>query len=248
MVHAFEDPVTGAVTGVTPKPLPRFDGQRPQDFDAVISTMESVMHEPGGTAYRVGKDAPYRIAGKTGTAQVAGLSQTEEGAPTFDSTPKHLRDHAWFMAFAPSDKPRIAIAVLAEHAGHGGSVSAPVARQVMDQYLMGRVLYGTATLAATPVDAAPALADGEFDGYIAPEERTPAPAAATAATAAPTITLPAQLPGTRKPGVGSDNPADAIDAPDPEAGFVAPVAAPPRTGDAGDRTPPDDERPDNPSP
>lgn len=250
MVHAFEDPITGAVTGVTPVPLPRFDGQRPQDFDAVISTMESVMHEPGGTAYRVGKDAPYRIAGKTGTAQVAGLSQTEEGAPTFDSTPKHLRDHAWFMAFAPSDKPRIAIAVLAEHAGHGGSVSAPVARQVMDQYLMGRVLYGTATLAATPVDALPTLADGEFDGYIAPEERTPAPAAAPAAgaSAAPTITLPAQLPGDRRRSVGNDNPADAIDAPDPEAGFVAPVAAPPRTGDAGDRTPPDDERPDNPNP
>ena len=257
MVHAYEDPLTGTVTGVTPIPLPPFDGDQPKDFEAVISTMESVMHEPGGTAYRVGKDAPYRIAGKTGTAQVAGLSQTEEGAPTLDSTPKHLRDHAWFMAFAPVDKPRIAIAVLAEHAGHGGSVAAPVARQVMDQYLLGKVVYATVTLPATIEDPAFAEANGEFDGYVAPEDAaapgttsapssSPAPAAKPAAAGVPSITIPAQQPVLRKP-VVVENPADAVDAPNPEAGFVAPAAAPPRTGDAGERAPPDDEHPEPPA-
>lgn len=240
MVHAYEDPLTGAITGVSPKALPRIDDGRPKDFETLIASMESVMHEPGGTGFRVGRDAPYRIAGKTGTAQVAGLSQTEEGAPTLDSTPKHLRDHAWFMAFAPADKPRIAIAVLAEHAGHGGSVAAPVARQVMDQYLLGRVLYATTTLAATGEEALPAGDSDEFDGYIAPEERA----------APPLITLPAQIPPVARPRAlppSTDNPADAVDAPNPESGFVVPLAAPPARGDAAERVPPDDERAEPPA-
>lgn len=237
MVHAYEDPVTGNITGVTPTALPMMDKGHAADFETVISTMESVMHEPGGTAYRTGREAPYRIAGKTGTAQVAGLSQTEEGAPTLDSTPKHLRDHAWFTAFAPVDKPRIAIAVLAEHAGHGGSVAAPVARQVMDQYLLGRVLYGTDTLPATPTESIDGGDASSFDGYVVPAERA----------APPVLKIPAQVP--TEPAVPTlpipviENPADALDAPNPEAGFVPPIAPPPRRGDI-DQTPPDDERPD----
>lgn len=236
MVHAYEDPLTGAITGVTPKPLPPMDEGDSKNFDTVVEDMEAVMQEPGGTGYRVGKDAPYRIAGKTGTAQVAGLSQTEEDAPTLNATPKHLRDHAWFMAFAPADKPRIVVAVLAEHAGHGGSVAAPVARQVMDQYLLGRVLYATENLPATPDEPAPAAAT-PLDGYLAPDQHAP-----------PTITLPAQRPVLSKPATtgGNDNPADAVDAADPEAGFAAPPLVLPSSGDAGDREPPDDEHPDTP--
>ena len=233
MVHAYEDPLTGAVTGVTPTALPRFGVGRAQDFETVVSSMESVMHEAGGTAYRVGKDAPYRIAGKTGTAQVAGLSQTEEDAPTLESTPKRLRDHAWFMAFAPTDKPRIAIAVFAEHAGHGGSVAAPVARQVMDQYLLGRVVYATATLAATPDEALTTDSGGSFEGYVAPDEVIAAP-------------VEPALPETAP--VPAESAADAIDAPNPESGFVTPLATPPTTGDAGERLPPDDEPPAKPTP
>ena len=233
MVHAYEDPLTGAITGVTPKALPPMDADRVKDFETVIASMEAVTHEPGGTAYRIGRDAPYRMAGKTGTAQVAGLSQTEEDAPTLDSTPRHLRDHAWFMAFAPVDQPRIAVAVLAEHAGHGGSVAAPVARQVMDQYLMGKVLYATENLPATLEDPAASEAAGEFDGYVAPEER-PAPP--------PVLTIPAQVPAAASTPAASDNPADAVEAQNPEAGFVAPPTAPPARGDAS-APPPDDETP-----
>jgi len=234
MVHAFEDPMTGTITGVTPKPLPPMSVGDAISFGAVVASMESVMQDPGGTGYRVGKDAPYRIAGKTGTAQVAGLSQTDEDAPTLDSTPKHLRDHAWFMAFAPADKPRIAVAVLAEHSGHGGSVAAPVARQVMDQYLLGRVLYATENLPATTSDPLPA--DPASAQPIAP-----------AADTAPLITLPAQKPAVSATANGGDNPADAIDAANPEAGFAAPAAQPPRSGDAGYRAPPDEEHFDAPA-
>ncbi|MDP3857880.1 MAG: penicillin-binding protein 2 [Stagnimonas sp.] len=238
LVHAIEDPLTGTVTGVTPKALPPMLESEPHEYDDVITAMELVTHTPGGTAYRIGRDSPYRIAGKTGTAQVAGLSQAEEDAPELSATPKHLRDHAWFLAFAPTDKPRIAIAVLVEHAGHGGSVAAPVARQVMDQYLLGRVQFATATLAATAAPAANASADpgaaaGEFDGFVTASER-PAP---PPLPAVPTLTIPAQKP----PGASTENPADAVEVDDAEAAFEKPPAAPAPVNDAADAPPPEGE-------
>lgn len=179
MVHAVADPATGAITGVAPEPLPPLTGQSAELQERVIHAMQLVTMFPGGTAYRVFQDAPYSSAGKTGTAQVAGLKQDENVAPTFDSTPKHLRDHALFVAFAPVDAPRIAIAVIAEHAGHGGSVAAPVARQVMDQYLLGKVLFGAdaaaaaAAAAAPPDDGSDPALDGGEEGEAPPPEDTP---------------------------------------------------------------------------
>ena len=105
-------------------------------WDAVIKAMTDVVHSPRGTARRIGADSPYRIAGKTGTAQVFGLKQDEEyDAATLD---KKLRDHALFIAFAPVDDPQIAVAVIVEHGGGGGSVAAPIARVIMDAYLQGK--------------------------------------------------------------------------------------------------------------
>jgi penicillin-binding protein 2 len=99
--------------------------------------MERVAHEPGGTAYGSMHTAPYRIAAKTGTVQVAALAQDEEVAPKQEDVPEHLRDHALFIAFAPSDAPKIALVVLVEHAGGGGgAIAAPIARQVMDAWLL----------------------------------------------------------------------------------------------------------------
>ena len=250
LVHATEDPITGAVTGVVSKALPPIPEREPHQFDQVVAAMELVTHQPGGTAYRIGKDSPYRIASKTGTAQVAGLLQDEEVAPTFDSTPKYLRDHAWFIAFAPTDKPRIAIAVLAEHAGHGGSIAAPVARQVMDQYLLGKVLFATTALAATadaPVTAAdPNDGGAEFDGFVAPDDRAAAAARAAASapqpagSAAVAPTMPAASSAVKK--LGGDNPADAIVVDNPEAGFEAPAAPLPSHADVP-APPPEDDAP-----
>ncbi|MFQ5938433.1 MAG: penicillin-binding transpeptidase domain-containing protein, partial [Acidiferrobacterales bacterium] len=69
-----------------------------------------------------------------GTAQVKALGQTEEYDE--ESTPEHLRDHALFIAFAPAEDPRIAVAVVVENGGAGSSTAAPIARKVMDQYLL----------------------------------------------------------------------------------------------------------------
>jgi penicillin-binding protein 2 len=97
--------------------------------------MEAVT-KPGGTAAGANYGAPYRMAGKTGTAQVIAIKQGEK----YDAkkVSEYNRDHAWFIAFAPADKPRIAMAVLAENGGHGGSTAAPIARKVMDYYLLGK--------------------------------------------------------------------------------------------------------------
>ena len=86
-----------------------------------------------GTARGIGKDSPYMIAGKTGTAQVFGLKQEEKYDA--EAIAEKLRDHALFIAFAPIDDPKIAVAVIVENGGGGGSVAAPIARTILDAYL-----------------------------------------------------------------------------------------------------------------
>ncbi|MCO6411784.1 MAG: penicillin-binding protein 2 [Thiogranum sp.] len=99
----------------------------------VIDAMREVMHGRHGTARKVGLDAGYEIAGKTGTAQVFGLQPEEEyEADTLD---RKLHDHSLFVAFAPVQRPRVAIAVVVEHGGSGSAVAAPIARTILDQYL-----------------------------------------------------------------------------------------------------------------
>lgn len=104
------------------------------NWHSVIDAMEDVVHHARGTARRIGRNAPYRIAGKTGTAQVFGLKQEEEYDE--ETLVYKLRDHALFIAFAPVDKPRIAVAVIVEHGGSGGAVAAPIARKILDAYLV----------------------------------------------------------------------------------------------------------------
>ena len=90
--------------------------------------------ELGGTAQGIGRDVSYRIAGKTGTAQVVGIKQDEEY--DVEKVKERNQDHGLFIAFAPADKPRIAIAVIVENGGGGSTSAAPVARQVLDAYLL----------------------------------------------------------------------------------------------------------------
>lgn len=159
IVHAMQDALTGRITPVQPEPLPPIPHAHAQDWETVINAMVEVTASQRGTAHRVFRTAPYRVAGKTGTAQVAGMSQDELKAKELEETPFHLRDHALFVAFAPAEEPKIAVAVIAEHAGHGGSAAAPIARQVMDQYLLGEILYqppaASPSSATTPAAPAP---------------------------------------------------------------------------------------------
>lgn len=141
IVQATEDPQTGARVAVTPEVLPAIPHRHAKDWETVIHAMVDVTSSERGTASRVFRNAPYKAAGKTGTAQVAGMSQEELKARRLEDTPFRLRDHALFVAFAPADDPKIAVAVIAEHAGHGGSAAAPIARQVIDQYLLGEIRY-----------------------------------------------------------------------------------------------------------
>ena len=87
-----------------------------------------------GTAYMAGRGAKYKIAGKTGTAQVFTIKQSENTRAKI--TDERKRDHAWFIAYAPADDPQIAISVLVENGGFGAAAAAPVARKVLDAYLL----------------------------------------------------------------------------------------------------------------
>jgi penicillin-binding protein 2 len=105
----------------------------PEDWRAVLDGMERVVNGAHGTARGISKDAHFRIGGKSGTAQVYQLA--EDKKPNPNEVAAHLRDHAWFIAFAPVEAPRIAVAVVLEHGGGGSSAASPVARQVLDAWL-----------------------------------------------------------------------------------------------------------------
>lgn len=104
-----------------------------QNWDDVRNGMLNVVEGARGTAKRIRSDR-YRIAGKTGTAQVFTVAQDEEYDE--ETLEKKLRDHALFVAYAPVEDPQIAVAVVVENGGHGGSVAAPIARAIMDAYLL----------------------------------------------------------------------------------------------------------------
>ena len=94
--------------------------------------MRSVVANPRGTAHRVLSSLPWKVAGKTGTAQVVKMSQDDEKEGfTQKALLRRHKDHAWFMGYAPYENPEIAIAVFVEHGGHGGSDAAPVAAAII---------------------------------------------------------------------------------------------------------------------
>lgn len=101
---------------------------------AVQEGMVAVVHGPTGTARAIGLNSPYLIAGKTGTAQVVSNKNNLRRDP--HSLPLNLRHQALFIAYAPADNPRIAVAVIVEHGGFGASSAAPIARAILDAYLL----------------------------------------------------------------------------------------------------------------
>ena len=107
-------------------------------WNDIIKGMRDVMHSKSGTARRSGANSEYEIAGKTGTAQVVGIKQDE--VYDAEKLAEIHRDHALFVAFAPVDDPQIALAVIVENGGGGSTTAAPIARKVMDAYLLGKDL------------------------------------------------------------------------------------------------------------
>lgn len=104
------------------------------NWELMINSMEKVMHNPRGTAYRSGLGAKYSIAGKTGTSQVKGIAQGEEYDE--DQVALRHRDHSLFVSFAPTEDPQIALAVIIENGGSGSAAAAPLARKLLDEYLL----------------------------------------------------------------------------------------------------------------
>ena len=109
---------------------------KPQNIDDVIKGMINVVHSEHGTAKSLGRSSRFMIAGKTGTAQVFNIKQNAKYNE--NDIDFKLRDHALFIAFAPAEDPEIAVAVIAENGGHGGSVAAPIAGKVIKQFLKDR--------------------------------------------------------------------------------------------------------------
>lgn len=134
VVASLDEPDSGIRAVLDAKELPTVRVVDISNWQRVHRAMINVVHSPTGTARSISRNLPYTVAGKTGTAQVFGIKQDEEYVA--EDVAKHLRDHALFVAFAPAEKPRIAIAVIVQNGGGGGAVAAPIARKVMDTYLL----------------------------------------------------------------------------------------------------------------
>lgn len=148
LVRGVRNSVTGKVRELPPRPLPDVHVKDPASWDVIIGGMIGVS-SPGGTAYRAQAGAPYQMAGKTGTAQVFSVGQNEKYNEADVS--ERLRDHALFIAFAPADAPKLAVAVLVENGRSGSGTAAPVARKVFDAYLAPQAAAAAPAPATEPV-------------------------------------------------------------------------------------------------
>ncbi len=138
LVKYITDSKTGEKTMIEPQPL-RTLPLKPENIATIKHAMVGVNKE--GTGARAFAGAGYEVGGKTGTAQVYSLKGSSYNR---DKVKKDLRDHALYIAFAPADKPKIALAVLVENGGFGAQSAAPIARLVMDYYLLGKLPKGPA--------------------------------------------------------------------------------------------------------
>jgi penicillin-binding protein 2 len=133
LVLGIRDTVTGEVKPVEQPPAINL-GYRAADIAVVREGLTAVV--TGGTARGVFAGAAYQAAGKTGTAQA--VTQAQNTKYNARALEEHQRDHALFMAFAPVNDPKIAVALIVENAGWGAGAAAPIARRVFDYWLMNQ--------------------------------------------------------------------------------------------------------------
>ena len=147
LVKYVTDSRSGDKTMIEPEPLRKLLWKQ-SHIDTIKRAMVGVNKE--GTGARAFAGTEYVAAGKTGTAQVFSLKGAEYKAHRIK---QELRDHALFIAFAPADQPKIALAVLVENGGFGAQSAAPIARMVMDYYLLGKLPKGPAKEDESAVEA-----------------------------------------------------------------------------------------------
>jgi penicillin-binding protein 2 len=133
IVNYIEDIRTRGRSFIEPKPMRSLD-LKPEHIAVIKQALVGVNKE--GTGARAFAGAPYESAGKTGTAQVVAIKAGEKYIES--RVAERHRDHALFIAYAPSDKPTIALAVIVENSGFGAKAAAPIARLVFDYYLLGK--------------------------------------------------------------------------------------------------------------
>ena len=148
VVDYIEDVRSRGRTPVEPQPLRTLDWN-PEHIAVIKKALVGVNKE--GTSASVFAGAEYTSGGKTGTAQVIGIKQGDKYVES--RVQERFRDHALFIAYAPAEKPRIAIALIVENAGFGAKAAAPIARQMFDYYLLGKVT--PAAIEAAQEDASP---------------------------------------------------------------------------------------------
>ena len=134
LVSGVRDPATGEI-----KRFPATKGEQiktvsPEQWQIVREGMAGTLRY-GTAALTAGAKMTYTIAGKTGTAQVFTVGRNEK-LDNQKTVSDRLRDHSWFIAFAPAEAPRIAVAVIVENGGFGSAVAAPIVRKIMDTYLL----------------------------------------------------------------------------------------------------------------
>jgi penicillin-binding protein 2 len=192
VVKTIEDAATGALRQTVAKQMGRIDVS-PEAVQLVKSAMVAV--NKVGTGRTPFRDTEYVAAGKTGTAQVIGIKQNEK----YDASKiaERYRDHSLFIAFAPADKPAIAVALIVENGGFGAQAAAPIARKVFDYYLLGKLpkdqdlpfpdRLDEEEMRDVPESMEPELAPGET---TAPAPPAPAPAGPAKVAIAPATAAP----------------------------------------------------------
>jgi penicillin-binding protein 2 len=136
LVRAIRDAQTGAVKEIPPAALPEAKTKDPSAWEFAVGGMYDVTNASYGTGRAAAAGALYKMAGKSGTAQVFTVAATERMRKPGELA-EHLRDHALFVAFAPVEDPKLAVAVVVENAPRGGSAFAgPIARRILDAYLL----------------------------------------------------------------------------------------------------------------
>jgi penicillin-binding protein 2 len=198
LVRDIENPITKDTRPVVRDPSDKI-AVKQSDIDIIKHAMEGVV--TNGTASKLFIGAQYQAAGKTGTAQVYSLQGANYKG---HAVAEHLRDHALFIAFAPAEQPKIAIALIVENGGWGAESAGPIARRVLDYYLVGKTKPGAeaaavaAAASATQDASAPQVGDAPAsEGAVQPVKiaagftALPIPGAASAAAAAAAASAPA---------------------------------------------------------
>jgi len=207
LVKEVENPITKDTRLTVPKDDGRINVPQ-ADIDIVKRAMVGVV--TSGTASKVFIGAPYQAAGKTGTAQVYSLQGANYKG---HAIPENLRDHALFIAFAPADNPKIALALIVENGGWGAEVAGPIARHVLDYYLIDRQKPGAEAAAVAAAASATADASAPVIGAAPTSVEIMQPASVAAGF------TPLPIPGAASNAAGASAPSAASAASD-----VAPAA------------------------